>query len=781
MTQLINLESYLNCYQYAALFREDAKTLTPPSKKNVLPLAYQDFCKRYSEQKISPFPVILSQQPNQLTPRHQPLPKSPLGLTLEDEQNEQIFIVRESNTFALRSLQSRYLFTNVYYYWKYASQLQELAQSEKPLVIYNLNCFTPPQIIPLTFEARPHAPYLIPIIDLRNINNLELNLSLSYEVIYDKICFDLANLIRSKISLEASPKTVADYLKNINFFNYIPQHYNHQTFSLIIKLDNTFYTCPLTLQEIQQITEKNLPLDQLNQIAYQYSHYNFVFLSPYNNFPRIKQHLNNLLLPQISHNEFPKIWQHKQKNSFPLYGQHLDQISFFVKRNNQTIEISLPSEICYEGEQEKVLYAQYRDSQQQLQETFSISTSFVELPFTINGEPFQEEEIEQIYKIENPYFEETPNLDIKIRFRLQPGLMPKLEVLDQKNRILNSSLVDKVEQQLGFIPIQTIQEFRTKKSQEVLEKLQDPQNPLKKEFVQSLKQLSQFLKQVLESHSITLKNLEKINEYRTEVRKVLTIKKSDQFMILQPSSYSLGSVTQDIIQLFQQIQEKSNRQLRINDKLTNDKKIKLQLFKNKKINSYLDGLFLLLGKSYALTHSSDLTFFFDNQEINLLSSQTYWQNLARMSSSSDKKKQYFNNFDQPNFQCYLNSDYMWGYARILMWYLNFQDDRNCLDYQRHFHLLIKNSLQTSDDKYLQDALFALIYLITFREIDKDFVKIGSEDYHLAKELCKQLKDKPIYSKKANLGGTALNLNECFQNLLDGKATEEQVKMMIEID
>ena len=82
MTTLINLESYLECCQYAHLFAEDSAKLIPNSKG--LPLAYRDFCRRYQSQSFLPIPVMAIAQPKTLTPRKNQLPQQNIGLTLPD-------------------------------------------------------------------------------------------------------------------------------------------------------------------------------------------------------------------------------------------------------------------------------------------------------------------------------------------------------------------------------------------------------------------------------------------------------------------------------------------------------------------------------------------------------------------------------------------------------------------------------------------------------------------------------------------------------------------------
>lgn len=163
MTKLINLESYLECCQYAHLFAEDPAKLIP--NPNGLPLAYRDFCNRHQSQSFLPIPAITIAQPTILTPRKSQLPQQNIGLTLPDNSSDQIFIVREANSLVLRSLQSRYIYANVYRYWSYVEQLQQFTHSDKPLVIYDFDSFTPSEITPLTFQNYGNAPYPIPIID----------------------------------------------------------------------------------------------------------------------------------------------------------------------------------------------------------------------------------------------------------------------------------------------------------------------------------------------------------------------------------------------------------------------------------------------------------------------------------------------------------------------------------------------------------------------------------------------------------------------------------------
>jgi hypothetical protein len=134
VTKLINLESYIECCQYAHLFVEDPAKLIP--NPNGLPLAYRDFCNRHQSHSFLPIPSMAIAQPKILAPRQNQLPQQNIGLTLSDNSSEQIFIVREGNSLVLRSLKSRYIYANVYRYWSYVEQLQQFTHSDKPLVSY---------------------------------------------------------------------------------------------------------------------------------------------------------------------------------------------------------------------------------------------------------------------------------------------------------------------------------------------------------------------------------------------------------------------------------------------------------------------------------------------------------------------------------------------------------------------------------------------------------------------------------------------------------------------
>jgi len=792
MTKLINLESYLECCQYAHLFAEDPAKLIP--NPNGLPLAYRDFCNRHQSQSFLPIPAITIAQPKTLTPRKSQLPQQNIGLTLPDNSSEQIFIVREANSLVLRSLQSRYIYANVYRYWSYVEQLQQFTHSDKPLVIYDLDSFTPSQITPLTFQNYGNAPYPIPIIDTRSLKKYDaLKLSQSYEKIYNSICLEIANKIVQDLKLDPNNLLeVCNYIKKINLFqNKVIEFSSSEYISLIIEINHRFYSYNLSRTNLEGIIYRHCPIDDLNKVISENQNYHIVLHSSYAKLPSVKRVLEqqfheNLLVLDLSVNNFSKIWQRKLGNNFALYGQQLDRISFFVKREGKEIEISLPDKICYEGEQEATIYGQYlKDGK--LEENFPLRTKDVTLPFRINDEPFLDNEtgVEQIYKIENQYLGQTPNLDIKIRFRLKPGLMPKLEILDNYDRILDSKLIDREElaisDTLGFISIQAILTFRNNKSQRFI-------NILKTQDIQIPITLSDFTRT--------------INEYITDTAS-------------QNNIDSLISVTRSFLNLinnYSNIENESNNGLEVYVIDDQDKNQNLENFtKNyekidKRINEFLENIksnyrdiykniFQILGKSFAFSNCLNLDFLYYPDQIyygNLLLKNIrniysiHLHNIARMSCTNQRRKAFWYLFNIKSKyhkkEFYKVDDYIWGYARILLWYANPESDCLSLEvFSQHFTEILTHCLTLNvsrDHNYLRDALISLIYLLTFREIDPHFVEQGSPAYAQSKQLCEQLVPNPIRSRKANID---VSLNQFFEQLLDGSATQEQISNMIEID
>ena len=122
---------------------------------------------------------------------------------------------------------------------------------------------------------------------------------------------------------------------------------------------------------------------------------------------------------------------------------------------------------------------------------------------------------------------------------------------------------------------------------------------------------------------------------------------------------------------------------------------------------------------------------------------------------------------------------MWGYARIMLWYLDFSKADSFVSYNAHFKLILQYSLTSEPQSaYLQSSLISLIYLLTFREINQDFCVKDSSEYTLSKELCDRLRYKPVYAKQISQDKS---LNEIFEEFLEGTAGSSQVEAILEAD
>jgi hypothetical protein len=789
MTTLINLESYLECCQYAHLFGENVVRLTPNPKS--LPNTYRDFCKKHLSQAFLPVPALAIAQPQTLSLRTKSLSQatSHIGFTIDDQRNDQIFIVREANSLKMRSFDvPQYLYANVYRYWSYASQLTALTNSNKPLVICDLDSFTPSQIIPFTFESSRNATYQIPIVDTRSKSQFDsLKLSQSYETIYDSICYDIADKIISDLGIGSGIElenitAVFCYIQKINLFQKIIPQFFGDHIPLIIEIADTFYPYNLNLNELENIVYQNLPIAELQRIIYENPSYNFALVSSMIQLPRLRQYLQQQLSTVIvdtSQNIFNQIWQEKINQKFPLYGQHLDSISFFVARDKETIEISVPSRTCYEGEQEKIQYASYLKNDKEEQE-FTLKKKSVNLQFKVNGEPFisNETDMEQSYAIENQYFQETENNDIKIkiRFRTKPGITPKLEVLDNQNRILHSKLVDYEEPIIqssgtsGFLPMAQIQESRNQKSNRGLEAILDI------EYISDLKKFASSIESMSQSAISKEATAKAVSSFRAKWKN-----KIPPIFVLPSNQNELNNV----LQIYKSIASSSkNIFLKLIPKKNDDGSIKTLINK-----SYSD-LILITSDSYAMTQLSNLDFLHSTDILSRKEVKQWDERLrsaAKTACIQPRQISYFNLFHKYTQHrdtiFYKNDVYIWGYARILIWYIDFNDPLTSNICKQHFGILVNycRSLEVNIPKnisYLRDASIALIYLLTFRESDPEFVKKDSQLYNEAKILCQKLYFNPIKSTKANI---EFPLNSFFDQLLDGNVTQEQVRNMIEID
>lgn len=810
MTRLCNLESYVECCQYSYLFGKNPKDLIPRSSHDAIPMAYKGFYQEYSRWPFLPLPSLVNQQPPSLEPRDQSLTlleqTETLGLHLKDgHSTSHLYIVREANSLVLRSLRAEYLYANVFHYWNSIwSHLPSL--TGKPMVIYDLSSFTPAQVIPLTLETPQDCDHPIPIIDTRDVKNygpLKLP-AVNYEGIYDTICDSLATLVLQDLNLPSESRDdLSKYLKQVNIYNLFQQFPERETLPLLVVINGFYYEYSLSASLLADITLSHLPVDELEKVINENPEYQYVCLGHYTTLPKVRQSLverfgdSMLVLATDSGNQkFQEVWDRKQtEDYFPLYGQHLDRITFSVKQAGNTLDINLPQKICYEGQQEVVVYGEYHNLNGVRREEFPLEKKEVILPFQINGEDFSEQDQPQDYSIENQFFEHEARLEVKICFRLKPGNPPKLEVVDSsKNRRLKSALVPR-QAPLGVncISVKDIKHHRRRVSNDAISNLDKLNNiiTLFENLNRELRYIQPWLTNYLSLsylESIRKKQLENLNNTLNKIRSVVN------------PSYEADILSIYVLPELDHIPEKLAALRNIYSALDLASKVDLLLTPKRlspetrnTVNGITRNALIILGKSYAIGGelSNEVLFKNANKNSTHVDFDIYWQNLSRLSSQEKSQRDYFDFFfcisKKHGKEFYKTPVYLWGYARILLWYLDFDQARHFINYRKHFKCLLdqlldlslKSSWENHKD-YFRDALITLIYLLSFREYDPEMVSEDSEEYRKARQLCNWLRrsGSNIRSRRAQID---MSLSDFLATLLDGTATQENASKMIEIE
>jgi len=830
MTRLFNLESYVECCQYGYTFGQDPKALIPSRSNYAIPIAYKTFFQRYGNNSFFTTPGFLKQQPKTLQARNLPLAEQveKIGVNLEDDHTEKyLYIVREVNSLILRSLQAEYLYANVFHYWNSVySQLPIVM--DKPIVIYDFSSFTPEQITPFTLESHRHFDHPIPIIDTRDIkayDSLKLP-AVKYEMIYDNTCLDLAGKILKSLNLNPNYRVeLSHYLKKMNVYDLFKKFPEREELPLILLIDNFYYTYTLSTQELSDLTLRNLPIDELRETTCQHQDFQYICLGHYTALAKVREYLSDqteshvlVASTDLKNQSFQEIWRQRQKLDFPLYGQHLDRITFFVKRSGETTDISLPQRICYDGEDEITIYGQYHDINGVLKEDFPLNIQEVALPFHVNGEDYLNDQGEiQTYAIENQFFADSPNLDIKIGFRLKPGLPPKLEVIDShKNRRLKSQLVTgKVSSTVSYIPIKEIQSHRIVVSHRAIDALERYQTidklnsliealnnkltfirPIVHDFTVQARVRSIKLQEDISKEKNLFQELEILKNNLDEIKRVISpAPKKEALSIYVLDCQSIESLTSlreaylrldfsSTIKLFLNFKNKLNKDIKRRSSAYQGLRDRINL-----VDYIIQRMILILGKSYAFNYIESNQALLDDFDKNSsqITFDLYWQNMARISSTTPIQTKYFDLFFETSrktgSELYKSKSYLWGYARILRWYLNFEEACHFLNYRQHFEsilqeMLLSDPAVSSGKEYLRDGLIALIYLLSFREYDHEMVAINSQVYHLAKRLCRKLEVANITTSQLDIDG---HLSDYLETLLDGVATEENAKRLLEIE
>jgi hypothetical protein len=161
-------------------------------------------------------------------------------------------------------------------------------------------------------------------------------------------------------------------------------------------------------------------------------------------------------------------------------------------------------------------------------------------------------------------------------------------------------------------------------------------------------------------------------------------------------------------------------------------------------------------------------------------SNEYFYCLSRIATTPALQTQYFGYFDR----YYQSNDYyLWGYGRILMWYFDFSEmgqnqASQSIDYRNHFRKIVQYLDEQSTKtnwQNKQNGFLALIYLLTFRMIDTDFCQPHTPERQMAEQMLSRYEGTDVRFKQID---TPKSLNQLFQELLEGNASETDVDALI---
>ena len=781
MTRLFNLESYPELCTHANLYETEIQNL-----------AYKNFIDKYQEQGYRSDSV----HPQELTIKDELIPLKHIGVSLSPEPNNLYIVADRINSLSLRNFLKpgeKYLYRSVYHYWNYQQQIANNLNLNNSVVFIDLGSLSDEPYCSLQFEQYRNSPYLIPIINNRREAERNFKLALDIKDIHHNIYHDLAQeiLSRSFPQLVTNNNTVEHlerYLQKIEVFKIAQSQSETKIFSLIVEIlerEKIYYkSISLDFDFLEYIVINKINIKAIAQFTQKHSEYLFIIISDYNFLPNFREALNSsnvFILNQIL-NEFPQIWQEKQRCNFPLFGQYLDKIKFQIQRNEETqwIEVLSTEEqdhIYYEGDaQTKQFIARIQETGQ---EYFKLLYPNTVLPIQINDRDYCINGIIQEYQIVHPLPELEPfieELRVRIEFIIKLGSVPELKVTDKENKYnIETKLCDRTKkkpQLCGYIPLETILNNRLQKNCFV------PKPEKIKELIDALSPIA------------NIDNIEQAMSYKGNIERAFklihrTNNNNDLFLnaaltypyldelIISLNRFNNSGILNVVLRCLQSEHSYNSGN-------------------SKEIKEFNQRLIMFIGKTYSLSSNFDLKPFFNplliKQAYQTIGNE-YFLFLSRVALTKEYKSIYFNLFLNPwyyNKELYKLDKYLWGYSRILIWYSKFhaQQNKDDFNYLEHFKLIIDYLLSERivagdrrHQEYQRNAFMSLIYLLTFREVAPQFCTSKSEEYKLAKEVVKKYVKYPV-SLKAIPDKT---LNECFEELLEGNSSQDTIGGILRAD
>jgi hypothetical protein len=799
MTQLFNLQSCPNAYQYARLNRQPDLT-TPETYR----LWYQHWVQKSAEFSYLTFPLLPSDRTSQLQIGEQKFiyPGIRLG-----EQVEQVYLVPDSLTSFYLSQElpgQKYLYSSAYHYWNQIDFFRDNPQ--KSLVVVDLDRFlaSGDVLVPLSFEPHPSYNTQIPI-----ITKAERSLSVEFDTaeLYHAVHSSVAATILQQcfsISDADAIKHLSHYLQRVAFFERIEADSSQPDISFVIEIlyqGNVLYreaTIQRSCIETVLIHHLSKVLPLLQKIRQQH----FVAVaSQYNHFPAVRQSfLDAGLMPFGTESQgFPKIWQQKQDYNrrgefFPLFGFYLDKLEFMIRLSgrDEWLEISAEGKhsISYEGEQ-KVLTGRIPSSGKDYF-TIKQGQTFARLPIRVNGQSYEKNGMVQEFRVDLAEHDATTDTEIALEFCLHPDRPPELRVRDlSTQKRLPSQLQDKPKgesNRFGYLPPDRILSDRQRKSEQRIQHLESL--PKFRDILKSLSTLSKFVQQN-SGRICTVDKSSKLSDFLGAA----SLADSATGLLHHVNPRSASFVAKELLEVFQSdgftdlVQEFSNhfnecKQIEARQKAKDKKPIigknlLITLPKTAKI------LLIFIGRTYQFSGSFSVNSLWAGLEEKVAwakregFSSEYFYCLSRTATRPDLQSQYFRHFDQ----YYQNKEYLWGYGRILMWYFDFssvtqQQTSLHLEYKEHFRKIIQYLDEQSisaDWQPKQNGFLALIYLLTFRKVDPNFCQPHTVEGQMAERLVSCYEGINVVFRQMD---TDKSLNQMFQELLEESASEADVNAII---
>lgn len=795
MTRLLNLESYIECCQYAQLFNEPVDTLIPSPVD--LPRSYKQFLQKYANYPYIQEPIIDVIRPQELTINRNPVDYLSIGKQLTQTEKQRLLIIPDTVDLMTLSMSNllehgdSYLYSSAYHYWNNYSQICKHQFSQPFLVFVCLDNFASLSLIPVNFSRPNNSHYQVPTLEIKKplILDSAYNFIETHQSIYESLAYRIIedNFPELSENIE-TVNHLTKYLQKISLFQILQPYINQEAVSLIIEIlynQQIFYKkVTLSIDAIANIISSKINIQYLRQLANKYPQYQFALITQYNIFAHIQELLPEFICLNPISQQFNQIWQEKIEYNFPLFGIYLDQIQFAIgiADNNggvaeEWIQLSnLDNAISYEGEP-TVLTGRIPSLNQDF---FRISQgrTTANLPIKVNGEDYCKNGVPQDYKIEIKDYEGTEDVRIRIEFHLQPGSFPELRVTDVDGKYNNISafLTERIKLSYSYIPPEKINTTRQQESLNQIERLTKHHDL--QEFKTYLQQISQQLPFSTNIKNCPIKYQSLTTLIKTAVDKIKkNNNRPDLLKFIDASS---------------------------NEVVVNELKTELQ---NLRLNNIVDIIYGLLNSQYSHELSTDQKFFlvdatifigklyqfsqylladklFSHAQFTTASQirysnldKEYLQCLARIAVNQELQQQYFSYFDS-NYNLE-NSQYLWGYGRILLWYYNFDSANTSLNYSKHLRLIMEYLLTKPypdfEYMYKQDAFLSLLYLLSFRAHDRVFCQDGSREKQLAERVIVHFRNDRIILNEVS---SEKPLNQFFQEMIEGTATERDVKDLL---